>query len=226
MPVQVLRRGIPSVPDGTGRYAYALNNPVKYSDPNGHWPDPPEWLSPFSHSIWSIGVVLDLKDVVGAEVSIAGYANAEAFQDAVSELDPRYIKEFDLSLNVELTLSAGISAEVNGEAFVRGTEGSVKDQAGVSLPFENGYPVNLGGCVPIYSVCGKAQYEFEPTDEEINTTAYQVGVGEGVDASVDVVTVSAPIVYVKPFENKVEWFSWSKFKEEIFKDIKRYLYEE
>jgi hypothetical protein len=25
------------VPDGTGRYAYTLNNPLRYNDPSGHW---------------------------------------------------------------------------------------------------------------------------------------------------------------------------------------------
>jgi len=30
----------------------------------------------------------------------------------------------------------------------------------------------------------------------------------------------------KPFESKVDWFNWSKFKEEMFKNIKRCLSEE
>jgi RHS repeat-associated protein/uncharacterized repeat protein (TIGR01451 family) len=34
----------PGNPQALNRYSYTLNNPLKYMDPTGHWPDPVQWL--------------------------------------------------------------------------------------------------------------------------------------------------------------------------------------
>jgi RHS repeat-associated protein len=66
---------IPGGVQGLDRYGYSYNNPVKYIDPIGHWPE----LS----DIFSIGATIC--DITATAVSVAGIA-VEAFAAAGGEL--------------------------------------------------------------------------------------------------------------------------------------------
>ena len=212
---------VPGGVQGYDRYAYVNNNPLRYTDPTGHWTMPPGWANPFSYDILSAGVMFNLKDVPGVEISLVAHFNWGAIKDAVLEMDPEYLKEADFSLNLEATGSVGLSLETDAEVFLQGSNGTVEDQSGLSLISTKNVPINAGACLPS-GVCGKATADLDFENQTINSIGYQVGVGEGVDISADIFSVSFPLYSGNIFTNKYKGPSLKDFIDEVFEDISEY----
>jgi len=227
------------IPEGQGvqaydRFAYTSNNPLRYTDPTGHrnceedgycpenWGSPAGWANPFNYPILSGGVVFNIKSIPGAEVALVAHFNWGAIKDAVTENDLSHLEDADFSLNVEATITGGFSEELDGEIFFEGSNApTVKDKSGLSLISLKNVPVNVGSCIPT-GVCGKVTTEIDLKNKTVNSVGYQAGIGQGVDLSVSVFTLSFPVFTGNIFTNKSKGPSWDDFMDEVVKDLKEY----
>jgi len=215
-------------PQDWNRYSYARNNPIKYVDPSGHmaddgcgsgegcdFPDPGDrernrrererdqggagggkWWWPFSYDTVGFGAKGLLKEIVGIDGDIMLYWNMKALR----EWD---LQNFDFTINGESGLSAGISGEGAGGVIIYGSKGTVLDQSGFQLIGRDGIPLNVGGCLPI-GTCGTGSFTLDVSDPDVVSSAsYFVGLGEGVDLSVDIVNVSDWVVYGDPEKGNI-----------------------
>ena len=72
----------PSNINGMNLYAYCLNNPVNYYDPDGHWAMP-NWLKWVIGGVVIIGLGIATLATGGAAAGVAGFIVAGAFKGAV-----------------------------------------------------------------------------------------------------------------------------------------------
>ena len=201
------------------RYAYVNNNPVRYTDPTGHGAEPPpNWWNPFAWNTLSGGIILNLKAFVGISVAVMGHANYGVFKDAISQGSVEPLKEFDMSVNLEITVSTGGSEETTVEGILQGSNETVRDQAGLSIikPLSS-IPINVGACATI--ACGKIAADVDFENNTVNSFAYQLGGGQGFDVSADLFSLSIPFIYGNPFlpgdiESDADYF-WEEFVEDL-----------
>lgn len=151
-----------------------------------------------------------------------GHVNWGAVKEAISQGTTEPLKDFEMSVNLELSISVGASAEEDLEGAIIGSNESVQDQGGLSIvkPFSS-VPVNLGGCAVI---CVKAVSDVDLENGTINSFGIQGGGGVGGDASIDLINVSFPLLYGNPFAGEEEMHGPSLiyFIEEVIEDISEY----
>ncbi len=187
------------VPDGVqglDRYAYGLNNPVRYNDPSGHWPIP----DPFAYDTLSIGFRGLLKEIIGIDADIVVNINLKA----IKEFDT---KNIDASINVDATISAGISSEAAVGVVIYGNEGTVLDQSDFQLIGHNReVPITVGGCLE--EICASALYTIDGGDPDgLSGEGFFIGVGSpaGIDLSADIIGGSDYIAYGDIGGEKDHW---------------------
>jgi hypothetical protein len=163
-----------------------------------------------------------LKEVPGVEISIMAHQNWEPIKEAFFEGNLEALQEADFSINIEATISAGASLEADVEGVLQGSNGTVEDQSGLSLISNANVPVNVGACVPAWAACGKATAELDFVNETVDSIGYQAGMGEGVDVSADLFSISFPILSGNIFTKEYEGPNWDKFLDEVIKDVSEY----
>jgi RHS repeat-associated protein len=177
---------VPPGVQGLDRYAYGLNNPLSYDDPSGHWPIP----NPFAYDTLTIGFRGLLKELIGIDVEISVNINLKA----IKEFDT---KNIDTSINVDATISAGISSEAALGVVIYGNEGTVLDQSDFQLIGRNKeIPVTAGGCLE--DICASALYTIDGGDPDgLSGEGFFIGAGSplGIDLSVDIIGGSDYIAY-------------------------------
>jgi RHS repeat-associated protein len=151
------------------------------------------WWSPFSYDTLNVKLSGFGKALLGANIGFSANINMKALR----ELD---FGNVDMSLNADGTVSGGASAEYAAGITVTGQDGAVLDQPGVNVIMVKGVPINIGGCL---DVCVAASSTINPhaTNGISTSAAWTIGVGEGVDLSVDLLQVSDYALYAHPTPN-------------------------
>ena len=179
----------PGSPLAWDRYSYSINNPINYTDPSGHWPEGGSIFNPFNYDTLTIGLRFEAKGIIGGEINLSANINLKALREG-------NFKDFDISFNVNGGASVGASVDSIFGVTLSGSDGSVKDQAKATVVGLDGAAFNVGGC---FHVCGKASATLDGRADNgsISSISYELGGGEGFDASVDMFKASDYFAYIK-----------------------------
>jgi hypothetical protein len=156
------------------------------------------WWLPFSYDTLTISVKGYKKVVLGGDAGAQININMKALREADWN-------NFDFTVAVgSFDVSLGVSAETSGLLSLTGSNGTVRDQRGVSLIGRDGVGFNAIGCKEVCAGASGVIDGHDPTG--FSSFSWVVGGGEGVDLSVNLVSATDWFVYAKsPDPSQWEW---------------------
>jgi RHS repeat-associated protein len=176
---------IPSGVQGLDRYAYTFNNPVHYTDPSGHWPDPGAF-NPFSYNTVTLGFKGILAKTLGINADISFAVNMKA----IREFD---LENFEAAILVNLpTVTFGPQTEAAALVELGGYNSTIEQMKGFNPALiEGSASVNASYCSGLCFGAGTTIDIFDP--DGISSIRYSVGGGVGYELSVDVIGLTDAI---------------------------------
>ena len=150
------------------------------------------WWSPLSYDTMELKIGGMIKGITGSDISISIFWNWKAIRDF------DFFKKNDGSVNINFTYSAGLSAEASAYVMLAGHNGSVHDQSSIEMIGRDGVGVNGSACLMGPPICflNETNILQESNELHVDSIGWGLGIGELVDASVDLISVSEWIYYI------------------------------
>ena len=113
----------PANPQALNRYAYCLNNPVRYTDPSGHWNLEAELSASEAQAIINLANVLDNIEIIDAVVVGGALALLENILEATGKLHTKEQNAAEIAAAIDTirTVNPSLAASLSGLVAALGT---------------------------------------------------------------------------------------------------------